>query len=86
MLQGSLDAIGADPPHENPIPIRYSTGTGALVGSLMHTTDMTETRCLARRPGHVCFIPNCREFFIATAPHAEWGAAHAVWGEVALPP
>ncbi len=25
LLQGSLDAIGADPPHENAIPIRYIT-------------------------------------------------------------
>ena len=25
LLQGSLDAIGADPPYENAIPIRYMT-------------------------------------------------------------
>jgi hypothetical protein len=36
----------------------------------------------AHRRGHVCIIPNCKEFFIATADHPEWGASHTIWGEV----
>lgn len=32
--------------------------------------------------GHVCIIPNTKEFFIATVPHPEWNRAHAVWGRV----
>eukprot|EP00198_Chlamydomonas_reinhardtii_P003458 XP_001692794.1 peptidyl-prolyl cis-transisomerase, cyclophilin type [Chlamydomonas reinhardtii] len=32
--------------------------------------------------GHICMIPNCKEFFIATADHSEWGQSHTVWGEV----
>eukprot|EP00955_Chlamydomonas_euryale_P020096 213604-Chlamydomonas_euryale.AAC.39 len=32
--------------------------------------------------GDVCLIPNCKEFFIATAAHEEWGHAHSVWGRV----
>jgi hypothetical protein len=27
-------------------------------------------------------IPRCKEFFIATADHIEWGTSHTVWGKV----
>jgi hypothetical protein len=29
-------------------------------------------------------IPRCKEFFIATADHIEWGKSHTVWGKVSL--
>ncbi|KAG2492222.1 hypothetical protein HYH03_009467 [Edaphochlamys debaryana] len=34
------------------------------------------------KKGHACTIPNCKEFFIATADHPEWGHSHTIWGEV----
>ncbi|KXZ49020.1 hypothetical protein GPECTOR_23g109 [Gonium pectorale] len=36
----------------------------------------------AVKKGHVCMIPGCKEFFIATADHPEWGHSHTIWGEV----
>ncbi len=45
---------------------------------------MTPWYCFlpARRKGNICMIPNCKEFFIATADHPEWGHSHTIWGEV----
>ncbi len=34
------------------------------------------------RKGHVCMIPETKEFFIAAKDHDEWGSAHTVWGMV----
>ncbi|KAG2448073.1 hypothetical protein HYH02_007099 [Chlamydomonas schloesseri] len=34
------------------------------------------------KKGDICMIPNCKEFFIATADHPEWGHSHTIWGEV----
>ena len=32
--------------------------------------------------GHVCFIPNTKDFFIAYGDHPEWGQSHTVGGWV----
>lgn len=32
--------------------------------------------------GHVCFIPDTKDFFIAYGNHPEWGTSHTVWGLV----
>jgi hypothetical protein len=52
-----------------------------MMTSVRHglSPDGTADGCLS---GDVCMIPNCREFFIATADHIEWGTAHTVWGQV----
>lgn len=36
----------------------------------------------ACRAGHVCIIPETRDFFIAYGAHPEWGTAHTVWGQL----
>lgn len=32
--------------------------------------------------GHVCFIPETKDFFVAYADHPEWETSHTVWGVV----
>lgn len=32
--------------------------------------------------GHVCFIPETKDFFIAYGDHPEWETSHTVWGVV----
>jgi len=61
----------------------YGPPYALLQGSLQDVTaDPAFENAVPIRPGHVCFIPKCREFFIATAAHTEWGTSHSVWGEV----
>ncbi|KAK9829611.1 hypothetical protein WJX72_006871 [[Myrmecia] bisecta] len=56
---------------------------GLLQGSLaaLPAVPPQENRIVARR-GHVCMIPETKEFFIAAKDHTDWGASHSVWGEV----
>ncbi|KAG1671801.1 hypothetical protein FOA52_000178 [Chlamydomonas sp. UWO 241] len=62
----------------------YGPPYALLQGSL---ADMADTPPFEGSPevkrGDVCLIPNCKEFFIATSGHEEWGHAHSVWGHIA---
>eukprot|EP00884_Botryococcus_braunii_P013541 jgi/Botrbrau1/22188/Bobra.168_1s0020.1 len=57
----------------------YALLQGSLEG--LSAVPPREGNILARR-GHVCMIPNTKEFFISLMDHTEWGTAHSVWGEV----
>ncbi|GFR44364.1 hypothetical protein Agub_g5585, partial [Astrephomene gubernaculifera] len=63
----------------------YGPPYALLQGSLADLAREPPFENSAKLPvkkGHVCMIPGCKEFFIATADHPEWGASHTIWGEV----
>ncbi|GIM03420.1 hypothetical protein Vretimale_8166 [Volvox reticuliferus] len=76
--------------HE-PVPMNwgqegfYGPPYALLQGSLQDLArqpPFENAQQLQVKKGHVCIIPNCKEFFIATADHPEWGASHTIFGEV----
>eukprot|EP00201_Polytomella_parva_P019288 CAMPEP_0175056702 /NCGR_PEP_ID=MMETSP0052_2-20121109/10830_1 /TAXON_ID=51329 ORGANISM="Polytomella parva, Strain SAG 63-3" /NCGR_SAMPLE_ID=MMETSP0052_2 /ASSEMBLY_ACC=CAM_ASM_000194 /LENGTH=136 /DNA_ID=CAMNT_0016321783 /DNA_START=263 /DNA_END=673 /DNA_ORIENTATION=- len=63
----------------------YGPPYALLQGSLADVAKVPLNENPTKRPvqqGDIAFIPDCREFFIATADHSEWGVSHIVFGHV----
>lgn len=61
-------------------------GQGPPYGLLQGRIDVAEVAPhegnIPVKPGHVCFIPGTKDFFISLTEHEEWGTSHTVWGQV----
>ncbi|EFJ46801.1 hypothetical protein VOLCADRAFT_92618 [Volvox carteri f. nagariensis] len=97
LLQGSLQDLARQPPFENAQKLQVNQPFPGFNFAITHRSHVLNLippflapslvptpshHCTHPRKGHVCIIPNCKEFFIATADHPEWGASHTIFGEV----
>lgn len=61
--------------------------TGPPYGLLQGRMDLPDPIALEGaipvKAGHVAFIPNTKDFFIALNDHDEWGTSHTVFAEIA---
>ncbi|KAI3426472.1 hypothetical protein D9Q98_008839 [Chlorella vulgaris] len=65
---------------------RPRLGSGPPYALLQGRLDVPEVPpregAIEVKMGHVCFIPDTKDFFIAYGDHPEWGTGHTVWGLV----